>query len=144
MMKTKMIKREEAEHEWYVVDVGGKVLGRAATQIATLLIGKYRPDFTPNIDNGAGVIVINSDKVRVTGNKAEQKVYKRYSGYPGGQKETVYEKMFEKDPKYVLRHAVKGMLPKNKLGACMLKRLKLYVGAEHPHAAQQPREFELR
>ncbi|MFH1552202.1 MAG: 50S ribosomal protein L13 [Candidatus Omnitrophota bacterium] len=139
-MKTKIIKHEETAHQWYVVDVSGKILGRAATEIAQMLSGKNRPDFTPNVDNGAGVIVINCDKIKVTGNKASQKVYKRFSGYPGGQKETVYNKMFEKDPKYIVRHAVKGMVPKNKLGARMMKRLKLYVGGEHPHAAQKPEE----
>ena len=138
MIKTKMIKREEVEHSWYLIDVSDKVLGRAATEIATLLMGKNRPDFTPYVDSGAGVVVINCGKVRLTGNKAGKKVYKRYSGYPGGQKETVYEKMIEKDPKYVLRHAVKGMIPKNKLGSRMIKRLKLYVGEEHPHTAQKP------
>ena len=140
MMKTKMLKPKEAGHEWYVVDVTDKVLGRAATLIATLLNGKYRPDFTPNVDSGAGVIVLNCGKIRITGNKSTQKVYKRFSGYPSGQKETRYDKMIEQSPKYILRHAVKGMLPKNKLGALMLKRLKLYVGQEHPHTAQQPKE----
>ena len=139
-MKTKIVKHNEAEHEWYVVDVADKVLGRASTEIATLLSGKYRPDFTPNVDSGAGVIVINCDKIKVTGNKESQKVYKRYSGYPGGQKETRYDKMFEKDPAYIVRHAVRGMLPKNKLGMRMLGRLKLYTGSEHPHGAQQPKQ----
>ena len=143
MMKTKMLKHNEIDHEWYVVDVTDKVLGRAATEIATLLNGKYRPDFTPNVDAGAGVIVLNCAKIRVTGNKATQKVYKRFSGYPSGQKETRYDKMIELKPKHILRHAVKGMLPKNKLGALMIKRLKLYVGAEHPHVAQQPKEKTL-
>ena len=142
-MKTKMVKHQEADHEWYLVDLADKVLGRAATEVATLLTGKSRPDYTPNVDNGAGVVGINCDKVRVTGRKTSQKVYKTYSGYPSGQKVTVYEKMFEKDPKYVVRHAVKGMLPKNKLGSRMLKRLKLYVGTEHPHEAQQPKAKEL-
>ncbi len=142
-MKTKLLKHNEAGHEWYIVDVSDKVLGRAATQIATLLSGKYRPDFTPHVDGGAGVIVINCEKVRVTGKKPVQKVYKRYSGYPGGLKETPYSEMFEKDPKYVVRHAVKGMLPKNKLGSRMLKRLKLYTGAEHSHAAQKPKEKKI-
>jgi large subunit ribosomal protein L13 len=143
-MKTKLIKRQETAHEWYVVDVSGKVLGRAATEIATLLMGKNRPDFTPHVDNGAGVVVINCDKIRVTGKKASQKMYTRFSGYPGGLRKTVYEEMFEKDPKYVMRHAVKGMLPKNKLGVRMLKRLKLYTGTEHPHAAQKPKTFETK
>ena len=143
MMKTKMIKSEETSHEWYVIDVMDKVLGRAATQIATLLSGKYRPDFTPNVDNGAGVIVLNCGKIRVTGKKAEQKEYKRFSGYPGGQTVTKFDKMMEKEPKHALRHAVKGMLPKNKLGDLMIKRLKLYVGTEHPHAAQKPMEKKI-
>ncbi len=138
MTKTKMIKREKVQHPWYLVDVSGKVLGRASTLIATLLMGKNRPDFTPHVDSGAGVIVINCDKIRITGEKGSKKVYKRYSGYPGGQKETVYNKMSKKDPKYVIRHAVKGMIPKNKLGSRMLKRLKLYVGDDHPHIAQKP------
>lgn len=143
MTKTRMLKQTEIEHQWYTVDVEGKILGRVATEIAKLLNGKTRPDFTPNVDGGAGVIVLNCGKIRVTGAKEEQKVYKRYSGYPGGQKETVYKKMKEKDPKYIVRHAVKGMLPKNKLGALMLKRLKLYEGKEHLHAAQQPKEKQI-
>ena len=142
-MKTKWIKSEETGHQWYIVDVSDKVLGRAATRIATLLSGKYRPDYTPNVDNGAGVVVVNCGKIKVTGKKGTQKVYKWFSGYPAGQRQVTYEKMFEKDPKYVLRHAVKGMLPKNKLGAKMLKRLKLYVGSEHPHTAQKPEEKKI-
>jgi len=143
MMKTKLLKREEAQHEWYIIDVKDKVLGRVATEIAVRLMGKNRPDFTPNVDNGAGVIVINCDKIRVTGKKGLQKVYKRYSGYPDGQKVTAYNKMFDKNPEYIMRHAVKGMLPKNKLGDRMLKRLKLFVGEEHPHTAQTPTEIKL-
>jgi len=139
-MKTTIIKHNEADHKWYTVDVADKVLGRAATEIATLLSGKNRSDFTPNVDAGAGVIVLNCDKVRVTGKKEAQKVYKRFSGYPGGQKEMVYSKMKEKDPAYIIRHAVHGMLPKNKLGDLMLKRLKIYKGVEHPHKAQMPVE----
>ena len=143
-MKTKMINNNDVEHVWYTVDVADKILGRAATEIATLLSGKNRPDFTPNVDAGAGVIVLNCDKIRVTGNKASQKVYKRFSGYPSGQKETVYSKMLEKDPAYIVRHAVKGMLPKNKLGALRLKRLKLYVaGEKHLHIAQKPIEKKI-
>lgn len=142
-MKTRHIKHQETTHEWYQIDVTDKILGRVATKTATLLMGKHRPDFTPNVDNGAGVIVLNCDKIRVTGRKAEQKIYKRFSGYPGGQKETSYEDMAEKDPKYIIRHAVKGMLPKNSLGALMLKRLKVYVGSEHSHEAQKPIEITL-
>lgn len=143
-MKTKMVSKQEVDHKWYVVDVKDKVLGRVSTKIATLLIGKDRPDFTPHTDNGAGVIVLNCDKVKVTGKKAEQKVYKRFSGYPSGQKETLYKDMMEKDPKYILRHAVKGMLPKTKIGELMLKRLKLCVAGEtNPHTAQKPEAKEL-
>lgn len=140
IMKTKIVKHQETCHEWFTIDAEGQILGRAATRIATLLSGKYRPDFTPNVDNGAGVIVLNCGKVKVTGKKAEQKYYKSFSGYPSGQKLVRYDKMMEKDPKYALRHAVKGMLPKNKLAALMIKRLKLYVGTEHPHVAQKPLE----
>ncbi|MFH1847310.1 MAG: 50S ribosomal protein L13 [Candidatus Omnitrophota bacterium] len=142
-MKTKMVKTSEKNHEWYIVDAADKVLGRMSTEIATLLMGKNRPDYTPYIDNGAGVVVINCAKVKITGKKAEQKVYKSFSGYPGGQKETVYNKMFEKDPKYIVRHAVKGMLPKNKLGARMLKRLKIYINDEHEQVAQKPQEKKI-
>ena len=141
--RTKMAKKEEVTHDWYVVDVADKVLGRVATQIAVLLNGKDRVDYTPHVDNGAGVIVLNCDKIKVTGKKSEQKAYERFSGYPSGLKKTVYEKMIIKDPKYILRHAVKGMLPKNKLGPLMLRRLKLYVGTEHPHTAQCPKEKKL-
>jgi large subunit ribosomal protein L13 len=141
--RTKMAKKEEVTHDWYVVDVADKVLGRVATQIAVLLNGKDRVDYTPHVDNGAGVIVLNCDKIKVTGKKSEQKAYERFSGYPGGLKKTVYEKMLAEDPKYILRHAVKGMLPKNKLGPLMLRRLKLYVGTEHPHTAQCPKEKKL-
>lgn len=143
MMKTKMIRKHDAEHQWYLVDVKDKVLGRVATEIAVLLRGKNRPDFTPHVDCGAGVIVLNADKIKVTGNKAQQKVYKSFSGYPSGQKEVVYEDMMEKKPTFALRHAVKGMLPKNSIGALMLKRLKLYTGEEHSHEAQNPIKIEL-
>jgi large subunit ribosomal protein L13 len=143
IMKSKILKHKEVEHSWYQVDIGDKVLGRACTQIANLLMGKNKPDFTPHVDSGAGVVVLNCEKVKVTGNKATQKVYKRFSGYPGGQKETPYEKMLEKNPTYIVRHAVKGMLPKNKLGARMLKRLKLYVGSEHDQTAQKPEEYKV-
>lgn len=137
-MKTKIVKQEERSHEWFIVDVADKILGRAATRIAVLLMGKNRRDFTPHVDNGAGVVVLNCDKIKVTGNKAEQKIYKRFSGYPGGLKETIFKQMKAKSPGYIVRHAVRGMLPKNKLGARMLSRLKLYKDEKHPHAAQKP------
>jgi large subunit ribosomal protein L13 len=143
MKTTKMKKNSEVVHDWYVIDVSDKVLGRAASEIASLLKGKHKVDYTPHVDGGSGVIVVNCDKIRVTGRKSGQKVYKRFSGYPSGQKETVYEKMIGKDPTYVMRHAVKGMLPKNRLGTKMLKRLKLYTGTEHPHTAQAPKEKKI-
>ena len=143
MNKTIMAKSSETDRSWYIIDVEGKILGRAATKIAKLLSGKTRPDYTPNVDTGAGVIVLNCGEVKVTGAKTEQKMYKSFSGYPGGQKEIVYSKMKEKNPRHIMRHAVKGMLPKNKLGALMIKRLKLYVGKEHPHTAQKPVEIKL-
>ena len=142
-MKTKIVKKNDIKHEWFVINAEGKVLGRTATRVATLLSGKYRPDFTPNVDNGAGVVVLNCGKVKITGKKAQQKYYKRFSGYPSGQKITRYDKMMEKDPKFALRHAVKGMLPKNKLADLMLKRLKLYVGTEHSQVAQKPVEIKI-
>ena len=141
--KTKMAKKEEVKHEWYVIDVAGKVLGRAATEIAVLLSGKSRVDYTPYVDSGAGVVVLNCAKIRVTGKKNEQKVYTNFSGYPGGLKKTTYDDMLAKRPKYILRHAVKGMLPKNKLGTLMLRRLKLYEGAEHDQGAQRPKEKKI-
>ncbi|MFH1836585.1 MAG: 50S ribosomal protein L13 [Candidatus Omnitrophota bacterium] len=143
MAKTKMLKHLETEHEWYIIDVEGKILGRIATKIARLLSGKNRPDYTPNVDAGSGVIVLNCGKVKVTGAKEQQKVYKNFSGYPGGQREIVYSKMREKNPQHIMRHAVKGMLPKNKLGDLMLKRLKLYEGTQHPHTAQQPKVLDI-
>ncbi len=140
MRKTEMRKKSEAAHEWYMIDVSGKVLGRAATEISTLLSGKNRRDFTPNVDCGAGVIVTNCGKIRLTGEKERTKTYSFYSGYPGGLKYIDFTSMLKKDPKYAVRHAVRGMLPKSKLGDRMLKRLKLYVGSEHPHSAQKPKE----
>ncbi len=142
-MKTRMLKKEEVERKWYLIDASDKVLGRVSTHIATLLSGKDRPDYTPHVDAGAGVVVINADKVIVTGKKETQKVYKRFSGYPGGQKETAYDQMKKKKPTFILRHSVKGMLPKNRLGAKMLKRLKLYTGEEHNQQAQKPEKIEI-
>ncbi|MBF0252350.1 MAG: 50S ribosomal protein L13 [Candidatus Omnitrophica bacterium] len=138
-----MLTKEEAKHEWYQIDVENKVLGRAATKIANLLSGKYRSDYTPHTDGGAGVVVLNCDKVKVTGKKAEQKEYKSFSGYPSGQKIVLYKDMKIKKPEHMLRHAVKGMLPKNKLADVMIKRLKLYVSGEHKQEAQNPKIIEL-
>jgi len=143
MAKTFSIKASEIEREWFVVDAEGKNLGRLATQIATILRGKHKPTFTPSMDGGDFVIVINADKIVVTGNKLEQKMYYRYSGYPGGLTETRLDKMLERHPTRVLEHAVKGMLPKNRLGRAMIKKLKIYARDSHPHAAQKPKALDL-
>ena len=143
-MRTFMAKPAEVEHKWYVVDVAGQTLGRVASEIAVILRGKHKPEYTPHIDTGDFVIVINADKVVLTGKKLEQKEFQRYSGYPGGLKRIKYADMMEKTPERVVEKAVKGMLPKNKLGRKMLKKLKIFAGAEHPHQAQQPEVWELR
>ncbi len=137
-MKTYFATNETATYNWYVVDAAGKVLGRLASQIAKYLRGKHKPEFTPHADAGDYVIVINASKIKVTGKKAKEKIYYTHSGYPGGIKETPFEKLHAKDPTEVIEHAVKGMLPKNPLGRETLRKLKVYAGAEHPHTAQQP------
>ena len=143
-MKTYMAKKEGVkERKWYLVDAEGAVLGRLATKIATVLQGKHKPTFTPHVDTGDGVIVTNIEKVKVTGKKMQDKMYKRYSGYPGGLKEEPLETVMKKQPQLVIRHAVRGMLPSNKLRKDRLKRLKLYVGSEHAHMAQQPERLEI-
>ena len=135
-MKTYSPKAADIEHQWHVIDASDKVLGRLATQVAGLLMGKHKPTFSRHLDSGDFVVVINADKVRVTGNKAEQKLYYRHSGYPGGLKSISLEKMMQTDPTRVIEHAVKGMLPHNRLRAKMMKKLKVYVGEAHPHLAQ--------
>jgi large subunit ribosomal protein L13 len=142
-MKTYFANSENTEHKWYVVDASGKVLGRLATQIAMYLRGKHKPEYTPHADAGDYIVVTNASKIKVTGNKEQDKVYYRHSGYPGGLKETTFEKMLAKDPTQIIEIAVKGMLPKNPLGRAMLRKLKVYAGAEHPHTAQQPVEINL-
>ena len=137
-MKTYSAKVSEIEREWFVVDAAGKNLGRLATQIATVLRGKHKPTFTPSMDVGDFVIVINADKITVTGNKLAQKMYYRYSGYPGGLKAVSLERMLATHPTRVIEHAVRGMLPKNRLGRKLVRKLKVYAGAKHPHQAQQP------
>ncbi|MDD5634327.1 MAG: 50S ribosomal protein L13 [Candidatus Omnitrophica bacterium] len=143
-MRTEPLKKKDVTRQWFIIDAKGKVLGRAASQIACLLTGKYLPNFTPSVDGGAGVIVLNCDKVVVTGDKSNQKIYKSFSGYPGGLKTTVYSEMMAKKPKHILRHAVRGMLPRSIIGDQIIKRLKLYVNGEHPHIAQKPIEFKLK
>jgi len=139
-----MAKKGELTRKWHVVDISGKVLGRAATKIATVLMGKHRPEFTPHVDTGDFVIVVNAAQVRVTGNnKLTEKVYTRYSGYPSGLKVITLEEMLDKHPERVVSEAVRRMLPKSKLGRAMLKKLKVYAGSEHNHQAQQPEVMEI-
>lgn len=137
-MKTFLPKVDEIEHKWYLIDATDKVLGRLGTQIAELLSGKHKPDFTPFFDMGDYVIVINADKVKLTGSKENAKEYQRYSGYASGLKKTPYATMMETNPAHIIEHAVQGMLPKNKIRAKMLSRLKVFAGPEHPHVAQNP------
>ena len=136
MMKTYATKASDIKREWHVIDASGEILGRLATQVAGLLMGKHKPLFCRNLDIGDFVVVINADKVRVTGNKPKQKMYYRHSGYPGGLKSISLEKMMQTHPTRVIEHAVKGMLPKNRLNASMMKRLKVYAGDAHPHQGQ--------
>ena len=142
-MKTYYAKPGEVEREWLLVDAEDMVLGRLATQVAQILKGKTKPTYTPHVDVGDFVIVINAEKVRLTGNKADQKNYYAHSGYQGGLKETSFKQMLEKHPERIIEKAVKGMLPKNTLGRAMGMKLKVYAGSEHPHAAQNPRKIEL-
>ncbi|MFC1993225.1 50S ribosomal protein L13 [Chloroflexota bacterium] len=135
-MKTYTAKKSEVEREWHVIDASDQILGKLAVQAATLLMGKHKPIFTRNVDTGDYVVVINADKVRVTGNKPRQKFYYRHTGYPGGLKSASLEKMMQTNPTRVIEHAVKGMLPHNRLGASMMKKLKVYAGDDHPHLAQ--------
>lgn len=137
-----MAKANEVERKWYVIDAEGKVLGRLASEIASVLRGKRKPIFTPHVDCGDFVIVINADKVVLTGDKLNQKIHAYHTGYPGGRKEVVYAEMMAKRPEKVIELAVKGMLPKSRLGRQMIKKLKVYAGSEHPHAAQAPEVYE--
>ena len=142
-MKTYQAKPLEVEREWLVIDAEDQVLGRVATKAAQLLKGKHKPQYTPHVDTGDFVIILNADKIRVTGTKASSKEYYRHSGYPGGLKCETFQEAMQKHPERVIEHAVKGMLPKNTLGRAMGKKLKVYTGSEHPHAAQKPRKIEL-
>jgi large subunit ribosomal protein L13 len=144
MMKSYMARPLEVERKWYVVDAEGKHLGRLATEIVRVLRGKNKPQYTPHVDVGDFVVVVNADRVAVTGRKAEQKVYRRHSGYPGGMKETSYEQMLAREPTEVLRKAVYGMMPKTRLARKQFKKLKIYAGPEHPHSAQDPQTLEVK
>ncbi len=138
-MKTFSPTPKDINHEWFVIDAEDKVLGRLATQIAHRLRGKHKPEFAHHMDNGDFIVVVNCEKIRVTGTKMDNKKYYRYSGYVGGLKETVLKDVLVKKPELAIMNAVKGMLPKNRLGRAMLKKLKVYAGSEHPHAAQNPK-----
>ena len=141
--KTISLNAGTVQKEWYVIDATNEVLGRLASQVAKILRGKNKPGYTPHVDCGDNVIVINAAKVKLTGNKMTDKVYTRYTGYPGGQRFATPADFLARRPEFVIEHAVKGMLPKTRLGEAVLKNLKVYAGAEHPHAAQNPREIKL-
>ena len=143
MKATQVAKTDEVARGWYLVNADNKVLGRIATEIANVLRGKNKPIFTPSVDTGDFVIVVNAEKVQLTGNKNADKIYYSHSGYPGGIKEISAGKLLEKKPEELIRKAVKGMLPKNKLARHMIKKLKIYTGADHPHEAQQPKSFNI-
>ena len=142
-MKTYNVKAGEIQRDWWEVDADGQTLGRLASRIAQILRGKHKPTFVPHLDNGDFVVVTNAAKIRVTGNKEEQKTYFRHSGYPGGAKTTTLKELREKHPDRIIINAVKGMLPHNRLGRQQLKKMKVYAGAEHPHEAQQPKKLEI-
>ncbi|MBN2332845.1 MAG: 50S ribosomal protein L13 [Deltaproteobacteria bacterium] len=142
-MKTFMAKNENVEHAWHVIDAKGKVLGRLATEIADILRGKNKPIYTPHVDTGDFVVVVNAQDIRLTGNKMADKMYHHHTGYPGGIRSISAEKLLDKKPEELIRLAVKGMMPKNRLGRKMFKKLKVYAGKEHPHQAQQPAAREV-
>ena len=142
-MKTFSAKKEDIDRAWYLVDAEGKVLGRLASRVASVLRGKTKTIFTPHMDTGDFVVVINADKVQLTGNKMEKKVYHRHSGYPGGLKTVTAKVLLSTKPQMLLKNAVRGMLPKNPLGRKMLKKLKVYAGPDHPHQAQEPQSLEI-
>ena len=143
-MPTPMPKENEIERKWYVVDAEGKVLGRLATRVATILRGKHKPLFAPHLDVGDHVVVLNAEKIHLTGRKLQNKQYRWHTGYIGGLREVSAEKMLKTHPERMIEWAVQGMLPKNRLGRAMAKKLKVYRGAEHPHQAQQPQELEIK
>ena len=142
-MRTYAVKASEIERQWYLVDAQGKTLGRLASEIAKILRGKHKPTYTPHLDTGDYVVVVNAEKIHVTGNRLDSKRYYRYSGYPGGLKSVPLREMLEKHPTRAIRYAVKGMLPKNRLGRAMIRKLKVYAGNEHPHEAQKPVSLDL-
>ncbi|MFT7242978.1 MAG: large subunit ribosomal protein L13 [Candidatus Azotimanducaceae bacterium] len=142
-MKTYSAKKETAKHDWFVVDATDKTLGRMATEIANRLRGKHKAEFTPHVDTGDYVVVVNAEKIKVTGNKTSDKMYYHHTGYPGGIKSISFDNLMDKAPERAIQSAVKGMMPKNKLARAMLSKLKVYAGSEHPHQAQQPQLLEI-
>jgi large subunit ribosomal protein L13 len=142
-MKTLSTKPAEVKREWFVVDAEGKTLGRLATEIARRLRGKHKAEYTPHVDTGDYIVVVNAEKVRVTGNKAKDKMYHRHTGYPGGLRSMSFDKLIDHAPERIIQSAVKGMLPKGPLGRAMFAKLKTYAGSQHPHAAQQPQELNI-
>ena len=142
-MKTFSAKPHEVKRDWYVVDATGKTLGRLSSEIARRLRGKHKPEYTPHVDTGDYIVVVNADKIRVTGNKMQDKMYHRYTGYIGNLKSISLEKQLERHPERVIQSAVKGMLPRNPLGRAMFRKLHVYAGPEHPHAAQQPTALDI-
>ena len=142
-MKTFSAKAETVKRDWYLVDANGKTLGRLATEIARRLRGKHKPEFTPHVDTGDYIVVVNAEKIRTTGNKVQDKMYYHHTGYIGNMKHTSLGKLLEEHPERAIEIAVKGMLPKNPLGRAMFKKLKVYAGAEHKHAAQQPQKLDI-
>lgn len=143
-MKTYVPKKDDIQRQWFVVDAKGQVLGRLATQVAHVLTGKHKPGYVPFLDTGDFVIIVNAGEVTITGKKQEQKMYRRHTGYPGGLKETQMKKVFDQHPETVIKEAVWGMMPKTKLGRAMIKKLKVYKGANHRHQAQQPVELKIQ
>ena len=142
-MKTISAKPETAQHDWFVIDADGVTLGRLATEVARRLRGKHKTEYTPHVDTGDFIVIVNAEKVKVTGNKAQDKMYYRHTGHPGGLKEGNFTQMIERTPEKVIELAVKGMLPRNPLGRAMYRKLKVYAGQEHPHTAQQPETLTL-
>ena len=142
-MKTLSAKPAEVQHDWYVVDASGKTLGRLATEIARRLRGKHKTSYTPHVDTGDYIVIINAEQITVTGKKAQDKKYYRHTGFPGGIRETNFEKLIAHKPESVLEQAVTGMLPKGPLGYAMIKKMKVYAGSEHPHTAQQPQVLDI-
>ena len=142
-MKTYSAKPKDIQRKWYLIDADGQILGRMATRIADLLRGKDKPTYTPHMDTGDFVVVINAEKVHLTGRKPEQKEYQRYSGYPGGLKKITFRRMLETHPERIIEHAVRGMIPHNRLGRAVIKKLKVYAGPDHPHEAQLPEVLKI-